>query len=388
MATANETIVQNIARGLLFKELSTTDLTYWAKQIEQGFTTPTLLTQLASQTTAFKNENQLLATMYYGAFGKFATIDTMMFWRGIVDNGATLKDVAGRFVNSAEFYAHIPTAAQSNSAKLDALIGTMGVSGITQQTKTEALASITKGSLDWGNIMLYLANVSPQKTTTGLALLSTSITGAVPKLTDITALGSDANLAISKIWAAQTTVATPTTSGNDTYTGTKDADSIRGLGGNDTLTGGTGIDTFIFESTTVGNGIDTITDFAIGKGGDILNFTAFLNKSNTKNNTTVLSTDITAKAWLNGDILIVSGNALTTADTVAALFGTGKAFAAPTTGTKAVIITADIIGDATVWYLVNQTGVTAITADEVVKVATLTGINNLGLVGFESTNLA
>lgn len=387
MATANETIVRQIGRGILFRELSTTELSYWGSQIDQGFTTATLLTQLATQTSSFKNENLHLATMYYGAFGKFATIETMIFWRGIVDNGATLKDIAGRFVNSAEFYANIPTAAESNTAKLDALIGAMGVSGITQQVKTDALASIAKGTLDWGTTLLYLSSVSPHQTTAGLALLSTSITGAVPKLTDITALGTDAAVAISKLWTSQITVATPTTSGVDIYTGTVGVDTIRGLGGDDTLTGNTGIDTFTFESTSAGNGIDTLTDFAIGTGGDILNFTAFLNKSNTSNNATVIATDTAEKVWLNGDILVVSGNALTTPDAVAALFGVGKALAAPTTGTKAVIITADIIGDATVWYLVNQTGVTAVTAGEIVQVATLTGVNNFGLVGFESTNL-
>ncbi|MDQ1268469.1 MAG: hypothetical protein QG560_1112, partial [Campylobacterota bacterium] len=297
MATENEIIVQNIARGLLFRDPSSAELTYWSQQIAQGFTTPTLLTQLAAQTSSFKDENLHLATMYYGAFGKFATIETMMFWREIVDSGASIKDVAGHFVNSAEFYTNIPAAAESNTTKLDAIIEAMGVSDITQQVKTDALASIANGTLDWGTVMLYLSSVSPHQITSGLALLSTSITGAVPELTDITALGTDAAAAISGLWTSQITVATPTTSGADIYAGTVGADTIRGLGGNDTLTGDTGIDTFTFESTSAGNGIDTLTDFAIGTGGDILNFTAFLNKSNASNNATVIATDTAEKAW-------------------------------------------------------------------------------------------
>lgn len=95
----------------------------------------------------------------------------------------------------------------------------------------------------------------------------------------------------------------------------------------------------------------------------------------------------TAKVWANGDVLVIQGNDLTAAK-LAALFGTGKPFAAPTSAGKAVLITADIVGDASIWYVVNQTDTTAITSNEITLVGTLKGINNLDLVGFDATNFA
>ncbi|WP_299479422.1 DUF4114 domain-containing protein [uncultured Roseibium sp.] len=59
------------------------------------------------------------------------------------------------------------------------------------------------------------------------------------------------------------------TSGDNVIDGGAGDDSIRSLGGSDTLTGGTGIDTFIFRSYDL-NGLDVITDFAIGT--DLLDF--------------------------------------------------------------------------------------------------------------------
>lgn len=71
---------------------------------------------------------------------------------------------------------------------------------------------------------------------------------------------------------------------------------------------------------------------------------------------------------------------------VDALFGAGDAFADPTEASKAVVISADIIGDASVWYLLNQTDVTSITADELTLVGTLENVNNIKLVGFDAFN--
>ncbi|MDA3808495.1 MAG: hypothetical protein PF440_11365 [Thiomicrorhabdus sp.] len=59
---------------------------------------------------------------------------------------------------------------------------------------------------------------------------------------------------------------------------------------------------------------------------------------------------------------------------------------APTTRAKNVVIATDIVGDATVWYLVNQINTTSIIEDELTQVAVLTGVNNVELVNFTPEN--
>lgn len=165
------------------------------------------------------------------------------------------------------------------------------------------------------------------------------------------------------------------------------ASTVEGGKGDDVITLGSAIDTLIFAATAAGNGLDTINGYTIGKGGDVLNFSAFLNKTGTTKIAATLATSITPKAWANGDVLTVQGNNLDAAK-LAALFGTAKAFALPTAASKMVIISADIVGDASIWYVVNQNDVAAITADEITLVGVLKNINNLSLLGFDTTNFA
>jgi len=187
------------------------------------------------------------------------------------------------------------------------------------------------------------------------------------------------------------------TGGKVTYTGTSNADiyfasnqgdSIRAMAGDDVIQLGNGTDTVIFETTQNTNGNDVIDNFTIGAAGDVLNLKALLNNTGTSNIASVASTSTAARAWNNGDVLVVSGNGLTTEASIAALFGVGQAFAAPTTPGKSVVISADVIGNASVWHIVNDTDISNITANEVFQVATLIGVNNLALVGFNAANFA
>lgn len=159
--------------------------------------------------------------------------------------------------------------------------------------------------------------------------------------------------------------------------------SLTGGKGADTLTGNSGIDRFVFSATAADNGVDTITGFTLGSGGDVLDFSAFLNKTGTTHITPGKAGVAGTAVWANGDVLVATGYSLDTAAEIAALFNpaTGP-FAAPTAASKTVVITADIVGDASVWYVVNQTAATAIDSSEVTLVGTLKSVNNLDLTGY------
>ncbi|MCA2709127.1 MAG: calcium-binding protein [Microcystis sp. M015S2] len=60
--------------------------------------------------------------------------------------------------------------------------------------------------------------------------------------------------------------------GNDTLTGGLGADTLTGGAGNDSLTGGDGADRFVFNSSS--EALDTITDFNVAAGQDIINVSA------------------------------------------------------------------------------------------------------------------
>ena len=62
--------------------------------------------------------------------------------------------------------------------------------------------------------------------------------------------------------------------GDDVLEGGDGADSLFGDVGNDRLTGGAGFDRFMYN--TIGEGLDTITDFTLGQGGDRLEITDVL----------------------------------------------------------------------------------------------------------------
>lgn len=157
--------------------------------------------------------------------------------------------------------------------------------------------------------------------------------------------------------------------------------TLTGGKGADVLVAGAGIDRFVFAATGAENGQDTVTGFNLSATGDVLDFSAFLNKTGTKHIAAVSATSVTPAVWSNSDVLVASGYALDAAG-IAALFGAAAPFAAPTVASKMVVISADIIGNANIWYVVNQLDTAAITASEVTLVGTLVGINNLGLTGY------
>lgn len=179
-------------------------------------------------------------------------------------------------------------------------------------------------------------------------------------------------------------------------------DRIEGASGDDTLVGGAGIDRFIFSSTADLNGTDRIQKFKVGAGGDILDFSAFLTKTGTTNVKTMNASapSVAGNKWTSSDVIVVEGYNLKTPAAVASLFDTDGAgpltglLATPISVSKAVLITADVIGDAYIWYMVKSANISAtvngdsvVTADEVALVGVLEGVNTLGLVPMVATNL-
>lgn len=198
--------------------------------------------------------------------------------------------------------------------------------------------------------------------------------------------------------------------GDDIFVGHNGADVFYASRGNDVLTGGFGDDRFILATSNVytsSTNSVTITDFGTGK--DVLDFTRLLNKSvDISKLTAVLATDTTQTILANGAVVLVENNGAwtdgdgsdlvsrpATSTDVAALFGEGKLYAAPTKIIKSVVITADTVSSADVWLVLNSTDVTRITdgsiesggPNEVFHVASLEGSWNTTLVGILPTPL-
>lgn len=201
--------------------------------------------------------------------------------------------------------------------------------------------------------------------------------------------------------------------GNDTLYANALGSTLRGGKGDDNLYGGkgpddvlharTGVDTFVFESVAAqgssaiqGNGLDMIHHFKVAAGGDKLDFTAFLGVPKFMSSpSVVLASSVTSLLWAgvgpapsNGEnifVVLADGAALTNPAAIAALFGVGRAFAAPTMPAEMVLVTGEVFlpgtpGQVSVWFIGNRSagGSSAvIEVEEVVKVAELVGVNSL-----------
>ncbi len=97
--------------------------------------------------------------------------------------------------------------------------------------------------------------------------------------------------------------------GADTIDGGAGADDITGGAGNDTITGGDGIDDFQLDDFTAG-GIDVITDFAAGAGGDTISFLAgaVLNDLSAEDYSSAASAEAAATLAIADDNLVNAVN--------------------------------------------------------------------------------
>ncbi|MGE4503354.1 MAG: hypothetical protein AB7D03_10810 [Thiomicrospira sp.] len=442
-------LVSKIYQAILFRAPTPQERTFWETEFERGLFTPTQLVLLGIEQPIFQT-NLLVAKIYQAAFGRAINTSEMLGWGQFIYAGGQVEQIAARFLASPEFserFANVSlehiiatvynqsTGLNADSSWLNQTINALnndqltpaglliqiahqgsdleaGLKLLNNQLFDDARAhfqidntqdvrlsiatlfndyqalnpSPTSGVYEAQGVLGVSGNASTEVTTIdierGLILNTTSdavnwLSGSVSniRVMDLSAFSQPMNITGSQEFEQLTLNAMDAT--------------IRMKGGNDVIQLGTGSARIVFESLAQYNGIDQIHGFKRGQDADVLDFSHFLDSPNPA--TVVQPVNATSQAsmpWSNGDILSVSGYGLNTAQSIANLFGTGHAFVSGTQASKTVVLSADIVGNTHVWYVVNQLNVTEIEAHEVSLVATLVGINNLALLPFESDNFA
>jgi len=160
----------------------------------------------------------------------------------------------------------------------------------------------------------------------------------------------------------------------DTLTGGAGNDTFDGGPGDDTLTGGAGSDTYSRAGDGSTDGSDTITDFATGTGGDIIDFQT--SGAATITNPTAYAETAGSATFDNGMTVYTADNlsALTTAAAVTA-FGIAALIDANTIADSGYIVAGN--GTSAILMEFDDDGIsTAIQAAELTLIATLTGITS------------
>ncbi len=161
--------------------------------------------------------------------------------------------------------------------------GVMTLSGGASNASTLVLGSAGAASNltanTYGNVRQFSFDIAAGDASTLLAFSSTQGTGDGRRFDDV------------KVTGISTTV-----DGNDTLSGGSGVDRLFGMGGDDTLSGGTDNDKFVFSARS-NQGNDTITDFATGDTLvladliDISNMAGFSGNDATRNPSTVANPD-------------------------------------------------------------------------------------------------
>jgi len=449
MAISNSDYVKRIFNAILLRDPTDDENTRWVTELDQNLTTPAGLVLLGAETTEFLTISLPLAQIYLSAFGSMPDREELLFWGNIYRTGASLSQIAETFLASDEFAKQGELSTEEKIALLykNATGGTISSSLQTAYLNALEEGTMTTGevvmqiaaqgdALQSGLGMVYAALFDKSPESSDLSSLSNDTRTAVAELFEKFAeqntttepepptgtyesegklvleetLTGDLIIDLQSLAISKDDTAVTITSGSlsnvtqtdarsllkavITYTGTGNADifyasdagnTIRGYDGNDAFTLNSGVDTVIFETDSSANGQDTITNFKIGTGGDKLDFSNLLNVPDAQNAIVTATAGSGNVGWDNGDILVVNGFSLDSTTEIATLFTDGT-FTAPTASSKSVVISADIVGDASIWLVVNQTETTSIEAAEVSKIATLTGVNNLALQPFTSDN--
>jgi hypothetical protein len=443
--------VEAIYTATFFRRPTQNELDFWTDEIDNGFITPSALGWLGVAQPQFITSLQI-AQLYTTAFEIPMTTDEMLLWGRAHATGSTLSQIANQFIASQSFkdrFASASNVEEIVSTLYEDAVGTfitndllsdymllvqngdpasvlldiasqinpvsLGLELFYTALHDDRSASFDRASyntdakLALGEVFQEYENTytAPPVDTSGvyeanntLVISSTHesdisinlANGAITDTDGAVALDSGDLVNVTSVDARDKGIGSVSVLGNSTLESvylSAQGDSVEAGSGDNTLYLNSGSDTIVFGSTPTNNGLDMIYNFARGASGDVLDFSKFLNAPNSSLASSAVDAWSSSEvAWQNGDILVAYGNGLTDATAVAAIFGPGMGFAAPSVSSKNVLITADIVGDAQIWYIINQQDRTNITVDEITLVGQLEDINNLQLVGFDSANFA
>jgi len=391
----NSVLITAIYNAILFRDPSEDEKAKYIEELDRALITPTnLVFELAGESEYVAN--LAVSKLYKAAFGTYLPPAETMLWRSVLDSGAQIEQIANQFLNSSEFLTRIGSMGSVENILTELVQDAAGIA--LTATQSEYYANLIRtGELSPVETLLKITSVMSDLEIAGASVygaLNGSFEGyTVPAESDEDRLfiNSIINDSLDSAGSADPVVegAVEGSDAADLISAVDGAEYVRGFGGNDTIRLSRGADLVVFEANAADNGTDVILDFELGEGGDVLDFTRFLNSPGLTlvgNSVELGSTN--AVSWANGDVIVAQGFGLDTAEGVAALFGEGLELAAPTGAAKAVLVTSDIIGDANIWFLVNQTAVSSIEAEEIVLVGTLGDVNNTSLLPFAETNFA
>ncbi|NLY42242.1 MAG: DUF4214 domain-containing protein [Desulfovibrionales bacterium] len=439
MAT-NQEFIENLYKHVLLRSPDSGGLAYYIGQMNAGASRADVLASFGSSSELAGPPTEL-AGVYQACLGRQPDIDGLQYWAGRYYAGRSLAQIADDMLHSSEFTVSYPEATNhalvidqiyQNSLGRSADPGGLAyyedrvAGGMSLGAVAEAIALSAEGkgrnALAMQKTLLWHAVKGTEPTPGEIKGLPDDISAMAATLTATTdpgvfwesgsvlygtaaieaplfldlatktltldgdyqglssgTLGAVRNIDFSKLTADPDETPTITVKGNDqanTYIASDIGDIFEGRGGNDVIHLGAGKDTVIFSSTATGNGLDEIRNFSLST--DLLDLSKFLNKTLGTIRLVPVDAGVSSGVrWGSGDIIAVSGASLTTPNAIASLFGT--VLANPTGPGTAVVISADVVGDACVWF-VSNTGSgnpVVIDAGEVSQAAILKGVNNL-----------
>ena len=105
MATTNQNYVLGLYRELLYRTPAAGELNYYVSRLDSAFFTRPQVAQMFLTAAEYSGEIESVARLYWASFDRVPDYGGLLFWNGILRNGAQFADVANCFVYSPEFVA-------------------------------------------------------------------------------------------------------------------------------------------------------------------------------------------------------------------------------------------------------------------------------------------